>query len=523
MATPDALAGSLVEELVHQFTDPFAFYRELIQNSIDAGSARIEVTLTYRPSPTSGLGLITVADWGEGMNRDIIENYLVTKFRSTKENDLTKIGKFGIGFVSIFSCRPDAVTVETGRDGESWRVLFRADTTWELLKLAEPVEGTRITLHKSLSPAEWADFVTRSREAIVRWVRHSEVDVVFAAGGADGAPPPPHVPVREPLAVDAPFQVEHVEDGTHIIAGPARSDPAPTGLYNRGLTLLETTEPLVPGVALKVVSRYLEHTLTRDNVRRDRHFAKAMELARRLVDEKLLRQLPAELEAAAARRDGEADWATLFRFALPRLKPAQLTYRLTGGGAVRREAVLDALERGPLPVALERSPVVDRLLAAGVPVLELQPSTQLTDLVLASLKLADTVLADEHFTYAAPPERAPFAPFTAALLELLKDAGARVTQVTVSPVRGAGRREPLVLLHALGRPLPFAEALASPFARGAPPVLCLNPDHEAVAAAQGLFERAPRLAAYLLARLVLVHHGRLDAAADARLTDWGLA
>ncbi len=522
MAAKDALAGSLVEELVHQFTDPFAFYRELIQNSIDAGSTRIEVTLAYRPGPQTGLGLITVADWGEGMNRDLIENYLVTKFRSTKEHDLTKIGKFGIGFVSIFACAPDAVTVETGRDGEAWRVLFRADTTWELLKLSEPVEGTRVTLHKEMTGPAWEEFVARSREALGRWCRHSDVDVVFAAGRADGAAPPPHAPVREPLLVNAPFQVEHVEDGTHIIAGPAREAPAPTGLYNRGLTLLETTEPMVPGVALKIVSRYLEHTLTRDNVRRDRHFSKALALARALVEGALLRQLPAELEAAAARRDGADDWATLFRFALPRLKPAQLSYRLCGGGAVGRDAVVRAAKQGPLPFATTRSLVVDRLLAAQVPVLELRPGAALADLVLGSLKLDGAVEADTHFTYAAPPETPTPRAFAAALLELLTRAGARVQQVEVSTVRGAAHAEPLVLLRALGRPQAFAEAVASPFARGAPPVLCLNPGHAALAAAVPLFDRAPRLAALLVARLVLVRHGRLDAPTDAALTAWGL-
>jgi HSP90 family molecular chaperone len=235
-------SGGIVDELVHQFTDPFAFYRELIQNSIDAGSTRIEVSLRWSPGTPKGLALISVSDWGEGMNREVIENYLVTKFRSTKENDLTKIGKFGIGFMSIFSCGPDVVTVDTSRDGESWRVLFKADTTWELLRLDEPLEGTRITLHKALSSSEYEEFVFKSRESLSRWCKHSDADVVFTAGRSDGSAPPAPQPVKEPLAVDAPFQVEHQEEGTHIIAGPARTEPPVTGMYNRGLTLLETKE-----------------------------------------------------------------------------------------------------------------------------------------------------------------------------------------------------------------------------------------------------------------------------------------
>lgn len=523
MRPTDALAGSLVEELVHQFTDPFAFYRELIQNSIDAGSSRIEVTLEFRPGPDEGLALVTVADWGEGMNRHIIENYLVTKFRSTKEHDLTKIGKFGIGFVSLFALRPDAVTVETGRDGEAWRVLFHPDTTWELLKLPGPVEGTRITLHKTMQAPGWAEFVARSRDAIARWCRYSEVDVAFAAGGADGSPPPAPSPLKEALAVDAPFQVEHREEGTHIVAGPARSEPPLTGFYNRGLTLLETDEPFLDGVTLKVVSRYLEHTLTRDNVRRDKHFAQAKKLAEALVEGKLKAQLPAELEAAAARRDGARDWEVLFRYAAPRLKPAQLRYRLCGGGAATRDEVLAAAKRGPLPVSLARNAVVDRLLASAMPVLELAPGAPLTDLVLSTLKVSQLALAEEHFTYAPAPERLTPPEFAAALQGLLVERGARLERVEVSEVSGAARQEPVVLLEAVGRPLPLAAALGSPFERGAPRVLCLNAAHPAVAAAAPLFARAPRLGAVLMARLVLVHHRRLDAQADWALTAWGLS
>ncbi len=516
--------GGIVEELVHQFTDPFAFYRELIQNSIDAGSTRIEVSLSYRPAAPKGLALISVADWGEGMTRDVIENYLVTKFRSTKENDLTKIGKFGIGFVSIFACAPDAVTVDTGRDGAFWRVLFRADTTWELLKLDEPLEGTRVTLHKQLGPADYDEFVRRSRESISRWCRHSDVDVVFTAGRADGSPPPPPTPVREPLTVDAPFQVEHVEDGTHIIAGPSRVEPAVTGMYNRGLTLLETTEPLIPGVTLKIVSRYLEHTLTRDNVRRDRHFSRAMGLAEALVEDQLLTRLPAELSAAAVRRDDPRDFETLFSFARTRLKPKHLVYRLTGGGAVPHdELAAHVKDVGYLTLSKERTPLVARLLDAGWPVLELDWGSDAGNAVAALLKVKRTVTADAHFTYAAPPDRPTPPEFASALLSLLRDAGAGITQLEVSEVRGAAVEAPWVLLDALSRPVPHDVASGSAFARRCPPVLCFNLQHPAIREASALFTRAPRLAAVLMARLVLVSASRLDAARDAALTRWALS
>lgn len=516
-------SGGIVDELVHQFSDPFAFYRELIQNSIDAGSNRIEVSLRWRPGTPKGVALISVADWGEGMNRDVIENYLVTKFRSTKENDLTKIGKFGIGFVSIFSCAPDLVTVDTSRDGESWRVLFKADTTWELLRLDEPLEGTRITLHKELSASEYDEFVLKSRESLSRWCKHSDADVTFAAARADGSEPPPAQPVKEPLAVDAPFQVEHREEGTHIIAGPAHADPPVTGMYNRGLTLLETTEPLISGVTLKIVSRYLEHTLTRDDVRRDKHFSRAMELATTLVKEQLLPRVSQELKTACERKDGSKDATTLFNFARARLKPKDLWWRLTGGGAVSHDDLLSHVKKEKFATfATARTPLVQRLLDAKWPVLEFALGTQSANDALELLKLKHAREADKHFTYAAPPERPTNAVFASALLELLQDAGAQIEQVEVSELRGAEAKEHWALLDAMSKPVTLERARSSPFANGAPKVLCLNEGHEAVERASKLFATAPRLAAVLMARLVLVSHGRLDSARDSALTGWAL-
>ncbi len=62
MAARTAPAVDLVDELVHQFSDPFAFYRELIQNGIDAGSRRIKVTLSFHPGRDSETATAQVAE-----------------------------------------------------------------------------------------------------------------------------------------------------------------------------------------------------------------------------------------------------------------------------------------------------------------------------------------------------------------------------------------------------------------------------------------------------------------------------
>ncbi len=517
-------SGDLVEELVHQFSDPFAFYRELVQNSIDAGSSRIEVSLSFQPGKATGVATASVSDWGEGMNRDIIERFLLTKYRSSKENDLTKIGKFGIGFISVFAGAPDLVIVQTGRDAQSWRVLFKADRSYELLAGDAPFEGTQVTLHKRMSAADYETYVKRSREAVTRWCRHSSSDVTFAAGSADGQPPGPPVSVREPLAVDAPFQVEHVEEGTHIVAGPARAEPAPTGLYNRGLTLLETEEALFPGVALKVVSRYLEHTLTRDNVRRDHHFERAMALAKALIDGPLRQQLPEALRSAAEPRADVADHAVLLRYGQGRVDEEQLWFRQVSGAPVHGGALRAAMKaHGVLLYSPQSTPLALRLCAAGVPVLAGERTSPQVEVAQALLAPREVALAHEAFCFFDPggdavDERA----LCVAMTALGKAAGGRFEQTAVGTLHGAGFDAVAGCVDALGRPMRASRAAASPFRKGVPPLLCLNRAHPTVEAALSLARQTPRLAALLLIRNLAVRHGALDEPTDRALTEVAL-
>ncbi|MBL8973739.1 MAG: ATP-binding protein, partial [Myxococcales bacterium] len=109
----EALAG-----LVHQFADPMACFRELIQNAVDAGSTEIDVRFEH----VDGRLVVHVDDYGEGMDRHIIDTKLTRLFSSSKEGDRTKIGRFGIGFVSVFALQPEVICVDTSRAGEHWRV-----------------------------------------------------------------------------------------------------------------------------------------------------------------------------------------------------------------------------------------------------------------------------------------------------------------------------------------------------------------------------------------------------------------
>lgn len=266
--------------LVNQFSDPMSFVRELVQNSIDAGSVEIDVYCEWKPigDGERGTAIIHVDDYGEGMDRTIIETKLTRLFSSDKEGDLTKIGKFGIGFVSVFAVQPDAVCLDTGRSGESFRVLFRKDRTFSLLKLREPVEGTKIQVIKQMAASEYPLIEQRVNKALSFHCKHVEVALNYAGQ-----------PITEAFDLpDALLKVTEKDDLAELVVGIMPPDVKTlAGFYNRGLTLLENPTDLAC-VSYKIRSTYLEHTLSRDNIVHDENYARVMALLDRAVRGPLL-------------------------------------------------------------------------------------------------------------------------------------------------------------------------------------------------------------------------------------------
>lgn len=276
--------------LVRQFAQPLACLRELVQNAIDAGSNQVDITLTKE---REGIRL-SVSDTGEGMTEHIIETQLTRLFASSKEGDLTKVGKFGIGFVSVFALEPLAVVVDTGRQGESWRVLFKPDRSFELLKLPHSVEGTTVHLYLDAERFEVPTLRNKVRETLSFWCRHCRTEIYV-----DGAP------IRSPFQLKEPVQASHEETGTRLVVALSRQAECFYGYYNQGLTLLEGMQSPIPHLTFKIDSRYFEHTLTRDNVIQNEDFAKGMGLLERVLREKYPAQLYGHL------RQGGEDWELL--------------------------------------------------------------------------------------------------------------------------------------------------------------------------------------------------------------------
>jgi len=520
----DALA-----ELVDQFADPLVFLRELVQNSLDAGSPEVDVYTEFRPSPEDperGVMVIGVDDYGEGMDRHTIDTKLTRLFSSSKDGDLTKIGKFGIGFVSVFSLRPDAVCVDTSRGGEHWRILFRADRSFVRIARDQPVDGTKIQVIKAATRAEHDDIATRAEATLRFWCKHVAGTVRWHDED-----------IAEPFELPGALcSVRHESEGLRAVVGYLPGGAKRHGFYNRGLTLLEGREgDFADGVAFKVDSKHLEHTLARNDVMRDASFDKVMAVVRRLVAE----ELDAALVAAVTRRvragEGPGSLDAVFGVLATVVRergvpPDAPIVRTVDGTEIGAAALRGAAKAGTLWVATigstpQRSPVVAAAIAAGHTVIAaVEQNYGLQGLLRAvvgrGVLEADRGLVRPEPGY-FPGEAARWVPLASALQELLSALEHDVDGVGLAHLGYPGSivAARVYVLQPAGAALwPWdAETIRSLDRWRRKDTVLVNADHVGVAPLLLLARGEPELAAYTLLKLVCLDTGPLPVELDARL------
>ncbi len=310
---PDDVQAAL-GHLVHQFSESLVFLRELVQNSLDAGSPEIDIRCEFQPPEANGpdgldgpdgpdgpgVSIIAVHDYGRGMDREIIDTRFTRLFHSSAEQDLEGFGHLGIGFVSVFALRPDAVCVDTSRGGESWRILFQRDQSFHCIPRDEPGVGTHIRVFRTAKESDHAAMVARAREVLTSWCRHCTAEIRFEGEL-----------INEPLDVDALCSVRHTGEDLEAVVGYPRDGRPFYGFYRHGLTIHETREGYSDGVVFKIDARSLSHTLSRDDVLHDDTFHRTMERVERLIQDDLpamlLRRIEAQLQAAETEDPEETD------------------------------------------------------------------------------------------------------------------------------------------------------------------------------------------------------------------------
>jgi hypothetical protein len=556
--------SAVVDNLVTQFSSPLHCFRELVQNSIDAGSPTVDVWTEFiEGEGHQGTIALHVDDYGEGMDEALIDEDLTRLFASSKEEDLTKIGQFGIGFVSTFALDPEAILVETGRSGEYWEVLFHEDRSFTKTKLDVPVEGTQITIFLSGDIHRYGELVGDIFKTLKHWCSHSDTEVTFEdRTPADGSRPE-MVTVNDPFEVDGECMTTVEHEGTEIVV--AYTDDPLYGFYNRGLTLaLTKTGDDVLGeeraerfslIGFKIKSRYLEHTLSRETVMRDANYEKAMKLVEEAVSGPLFDRLIDELEELVGRGDWTLKQMNRYRrlcgflASEPRERLADIAerpiLRMVDGRSATLQQAYEAWKRdGRVLVCEESSELTDRLQADNLPVYLgkfstgdasfefAQPITELlTQFIhdrhesglfnrVRSFFGAD--LAGEAKAAVASPDRVYMpvvvddeipdhvAPLVERAGELLGEIDAGYASLATCIIGTPGGEAPLFVVarsldSVMARP-PNSLAAAEV---GKRPHAAVNRDHPHFQKLSELYRNKPNMAAYCLAKSLLLTEDRL--------------
>lgn len=244
----------LLARLVAQFSSPYDLLRELVQNSMDAGSDRVDTVLYTHEVANEVVFEIEVTDTGSGMDEAIIDGELTRLFASSKSGDRTMAGGFGIGFVSVFAWQPESVLVHTGRAAEAWELQFFADRRFEKRRLDEPFEGTVVRLFRRGQAAERSAIAHAIRDSLWRWCRFCPIDVTFEDRGGDGGVET----IRDDaIAADELLVAVHEAGDTRVRV--AFAVPPHAVLLRRGLVLAEGGPAEVLPHAATQISASFDH------------------------------------------------------------------------------------------------------------------------------------------------------------------------------------------------------------------------------------------------------------------------
>jgi molecular chaperone HtpG len=191
----------------HLYSSPRVYLRELLQNAVDATTARqaadpdAAVEILLEPLGHNGSGVLRIHDSGIGLTEQEVHTLLATIGRSSKRDDLgfarhEFLGQFGIGLLSCFLVADEIHVITrsaTGGPTMLWRGY--ADGRYSLEKAEEEREtpGTTVSLLPRPGMERWMDDQTvRELAAHYGGLLPFAVRVANADGGAGlitAAPP----------------------------------------------------------------------------------------------------------------------------------------------------------------------------------------------------------------------------------------------------------------------------------------------------------------------------------------------
>lgn len=301
----------------HLYSSPRVFVRELLQNGVDAITARRELDphwpghLTITATPD---GAVSVSDDGVGLTAGEVRELLATIGRSSKRDELDMqragyLGQFGIGVLSCFLVT-DTIEVRTrsARTPEAATLLWTAhgDGTYQLTETDPlPQPGTVVTL-RSRRGERWLD-ASNVRTLASHYGELLPIPITFSDNGLRSQLAPRPLPWRLSDAEAAqycsrvfgftPLATVRLEVPVAGIRGVAFVLPIPSNptevskhrVYLRGMLLGESVAGLLPDwasfVRVVVDVENLRPTASRESLYEDEVLA----AARRQLGEQLRR------------------------------------------------------------------------------------------------------------------------------------------------------------------------------------------------------------------------------------------
>ncbi|MEU4391240.1 HSP90 family protein [Kribbella sp. NPDC023855] len=152
----------------HLYSSPRVYLRELLQNAVDAITARraVEADAPGRIDVRVDDGRISISDSGIGLDPGQVTELLATIGRSSKRDEIgfartEFLGQFGIGLLSAFMVAEEIEVVTRPSGGPTTLWIGTADGRYSLEQTAERDEiGTTVTLTARRGAEQWYKHAT---------------------------------------------------------------------------------------------------------------------------------------------------------------------------------------------------------------------------------------------------------------------------------------------------------------------------------------------------------------------------
>ncbi|GAA1552277.1 HSP90 family protein [Kribbella lupini] len=258
----------------HLYSSPRVYLRELLQNAVDAVTARRAGDATA--PGTIGIVVdgqrLSISDSGIGLRPDEVRELLATIGRSSKRDEIgfartEFLGQFGIGLLSAFMVADEIEVVTRPADGPTTRWNGTADGRYTIGEAADrDAVGTTVTLQARRGAEQWFKTATvielvklfgallpleitvngeRVTDGVAPWEGNGRADLVGYAQDHLGFTPFDVIPLNNPaagltgVAFVLPFAANPAERATHRV-------------YLKRMLLAEGVEGLLPDWAFFV-------------------------------------------------------------------------------------------------------------------------------------------------------------------------------------------------------------------------------------------------------------------------------